>query len=256
MNEFVRHLLVTLLLCAMCQHGVSQVPQQTGFVESARNAPPSANAFVPYACKHKRCDDVAKVLRPLLPSPNENPNTQLVVDRDGNRLLLMGPSEVHDLASQILTEVDRPVAVGPTARATDSPRSVKTYKLPARLHEGFIRELQTRFGNAVRISDDATSGNVFVSASERLHSEIAVTVAGYTGELQTTLPPRNEAIRYRETTGSDVARTPPTGVSSSVANSTDGRTTGPATNYPRFVRVPNGQIDRVQQQLMAIFKGK
>ena len=189
-------------------------------------------AFVPYPCQHKSCEAVATLLRPLLP-PNER-SVQLVLDRDANRVLLAGPEYVHQIAERMLAEVDRPSEIA--VAATTSQPSTRTYKLPARLHASFIRTLQQSLGSSVRVSSDTSSQRVFVWTTEQNHSAVAELASGYTGSLHTPGPP-NAAIRFSE---SQPRRTDP----------------GPATSnvqQHRFISVPANQLDRLQNQLLAIF---
>ena len=246
MDGFARHLLVALLLQFAIVNCCAQTDAQT------------PTAFVSYVCRHKSCDDVAKVLRPLLPGPTDNQTNdagiQLVVDRDQNRLLISGPKYVHNIAKRLVSEVDQPSAVAPQG----TPElTVRTYKIPARLHQTFARQLKSKIGNALRLSSDADSGRVFVSASKEAHSLVAQTAASLTGELQTDLPtlnpityreaPRPQAVPVSQGAPATQATTPTYPVTSASAERDN------AGKHPRFIRVPDGQIDRVQQQLMAIF---
>ena len=230
MNGFVRHLRLMTLWVGICPALL--------FAQGD-----SSTAFVAYACQHKSCDEVASILRPLLPEASRDPSVQLVVDRDGNRLLLSGPSYVHNIAQRLVSEVDKPRASFATSNAVNAKLSMHSYKLPTRLHEAFVREIKNKFGTSVRVSSDLASENVFVSAASDQHSSIAQLAASYTGQIQTSLPDSRQPIRYREnrgaTSGGNVER-PET----------------PSTDYSRFIRIPAGQIDRVQQQLMAVFSSR
>ncbi|MBI2478841.1 MAG: hypothetical protein HYV60_09460, partial [Planctomycetia bacterium] len=70
--------------------------------------------FTSYDCQQKPADEVAAILRPLLP---KSPAVQLVVDREQNRILLSGADDVQSIARRVLTEVVRPAARQPTALA-------------------------------------------------------------------------------------------------------------------------------------------
>lgn len=97
MNGIVRHLWM-VTLSASC-FAASAIAQSTPAAMEA--------TFVSYGCRYKSCDQVAAVLRPLLPEASRDPNVQLVVDREGNRLLLSGPAYVHNIAKRLIGEVDR-----------------------------------------------------------------------------------------------------------------------------------------------------
>ena len=65
--------------------------------------------FVSHQCRHKSADDIARVLRPLLPKTND---VQLFVDRDQSRLLLSGPENVQTMALRVVEALDRPPGAG------------------------------------------------------------------------------------------------------------------------------------------------
>lgn len=124
---------------------------------------------------------------------------------------------------------------------------MRSYKLPAKLHDAFVQELRTKFRDSIRISNDLASENVFVSATKNDHSAVAQLAASYTGSLHTPLPDQNGPIRYRE------SRSQQLGNAMQAAQRENTNPEPSSANYSTFVRVPVGQIDRVQQQLMAIF---
>lgn len=199
-------------------------------------------AFVPYTCQYKGIDEFAKLLRPLLPETNTDASVQIVVDQDGNRLLLSGPTYVHKIAGKLLAEIDRP-AVGfvqePEPRET---RTMQTYRLPGRLHAEFISQLQNRYGNQIRVSQDSESGNVFVTAEENQHGTIGELAAGLTGRLQASVP-STIPVEFRDGSGGQPTR--PQDAQSLRAKV-----------HPRFVRVPPAQLDRLQQQIVALFSSR
>ncbi len=198
------------------------------------DAQDGALTLVPYHCKHKSCDEIAKLLRPLLPEVDSNSNVQLVIDREQNRLLLSGPSYVHRIAKKLVVEVDQPVR----PRNTTATKRMESYKLPARVHTSFVEELKSKFGESVRVSSDPNSENVFISGSDEAHSKIAELAAAYTGTLHTQ-PPASP-IAFRD---SGQAVQSPTPVQASDLHS-------------RFIRVPDGQLNRIHEQLLAIFNTK
>lgn len=65
------------------------------------------NQFQAHQCRHQSADAIAKMLRPLLPKRDD---VQLVVDRQGNRILLSGPQEVQQIAQRVLVKSDKPVS--------------------------------------------------------------------------------------------------------------------------------------------------
>lgn len=188
--------------------------------------------LIPYPCQHKSCDEIAKLLRPLLPESSSG--AELVVDREQNRLLLAGPDFVHRITERLIAEVDRPPARVANTGATESMR---TYKLPARHHTDFVAALQQRFGRGLRISSDPQSQSLFVWGTGETHSIVAELASGYTRTLHTPLP--SVPVEYREPMNQPA--------------------TQPVTarrQHPRFVQVQPEQFDHLQNQLLAIFHSK
>ena len=68
----------------------------------------ATGAFTVYNCKSKSCQEIAQLLRPLI--PESDPGIELVVDADRNRLLLTGPPFVHKIAADLLEKADRPAS--------------------------------------------------------------------------------------------------------------------------------------------------
>ena len=227
MNGFARTALVaTLLLCVTtCAYAQSKA------------------TFVTYQCEHQASKKIAAVLRPLLPGENEAAS-ELVVDHDRNRLLLSGPDFVHEIAKKLINEIDRPTQsqAGPPVQAQAQPATaMRSYKLPTRLHAAFLAELTSKFGGAIRASSDPATQNIFVSGPPQVHSQIGELAAAYTGRLQTQLSPATSPIQFRE---------PSRGSSNNL------RADVRPASHPRFVRVPTDRLNRLQQQLLAIFDSR
>lgn len=202
-----------------------------------------AQAFVTYSCSYKSCAEVAKLLRPLLPTTDANSTLQLVVDRDQNRLLVSGPDYVHEITQKLLAEVDRPA---PRRPVTAAPQ-MHGYTLPGRLHAAFQAELTRQMGAAIKTVSDPGSGKVFVTADPQSHALAAEVAASFTGQIQTPLPAPGKVHFHSPDTGDGGTRRRGTAATAAPM-------VGPkAARTSRFIRVPAGQLDRLQQQIMTIF---
>lgn len=208
--------LLALCLCAISVHALAQSSSVT---------------FVTYRLQYKTCDELAELLRPLLPEA-ESAGIQLVTDHQQNRLLLSGPNYVHEIARKLIREVDRPLAS--SRQGSSTKLEIRTYRLGASQHHAFLQDVHARFGAAVRTSSDPATGSIFVTASPEAHTHIQRLAADYhSGD---------------EPQRSPTAAAPPNFRRPEVTES-------PAT-YARFVSVPAAQLDRIQQQLVAIFSAR
>ena len=114
--------------------------------------------FTSYECQRKSADEVAAILRPLLP---KSPAVQLVVDREQNRILLSGADDVQSIARRVLTEVFRPVTQQPTALPAPSlPNSLQPGRnenlarfvyVPQARFAQLQQQLSAMFGNRLSV---------------------------------------------------------------------------------------------------------
>ncbi len=82
--------------------------------------------FQPHQCQHQSAEQIAEVLRPLLPVQDD---VQLIVNRKNNRLLLSGPPEVQKIAREALRESDRPRSLKrPLPALPSQPGSQESYE--------------------------------------------------------------------------------------------------------------------------------
>ncbi|MAD80896.1 MAG: hypothetical protein CMJ50_08655 [Planctomycetaceae bacterium] len=108
---------VLALVMSVAAHGHAQV---------------GAIHFTPYDCRQKSADEVAAILRPLLPKAR---SVQLVVDRDQNRILLSGTDDVQSIARRVLTEVNRP----PTQEPRPLPAQARPNSLQSTRNDSLAR---------------------------------------------------------------------------------------------------------------------
>jgi general secretion pathway protein D len=118
----------------------------------------AAVPFTTYDCRQKPADEVARILRPLLP---KSPSVQLVVDRDQNRILLSGADDVQSIARRLLSEINRPVtrqpaSFPPTARSNSlQPTQVDSLArfvfIPQDRFARLQQQLSAMFGNRLTV---------------------------------------------------------------------------------------------------------
>ena len=215
---------------------------------SALTAQSDSQAFVSYVCQHKPVTEIALLLKPLLPQPAADASVQLVVDQEGNRILLSGPGWVHDIAQKLVAEVDRPNVGLRQDADTSSRHHLHAYGMPTHLHASFFDYIQQHFGSTVRAVADDRTQRVFVTASEMDHRTIADvidrTVAASNAQTQAARVASGGAPNFAREAGSESVSQP-----ERVASTPDTR----PRMASRFVRVPNGTLKRLQTQLQAIF---
>ena len=192
-------------------------------------------AFVAYPCRFKPSEDVAQLLRPLLSANGANPTAQLVVDRERNRILLSGPAVAHQITRKLLREVDQSLTFRDNGVARDAQR-MQSYRVPAVERDAFLANIAARLGNRVRTSVDEQSELVFVLADETGHKVIEELVRGWRDQEGSNA---SQAVAPRPLVN---------GAATSAA--------APLTTHPRFIRIPIGMIDRIQQQFFTIFNGR
>ena len=105
--------------------------------------------FVAYPCQYKSVDEIAALLRPLLP---KSPAVQLVIDRDQNRILLSGSNDLQAVALRLIRTVDRPPK-RPQA-STPQPPTTRPLLQPAPQAQLQPTANQGRTGRLVFVSPD------------------------------------------------------------------------------------------------------
>src|SRR5437764_13329609 len=70
--------------------------------------------------------------------------TDVVVDERGNRLLVSGTAQAHEIVQRLVDSIDRPQAVGPNPAAMGPP-VVEGYPVPAEHQPILMGELRARF---------------------------------------------------------------------------------------------------------------
>ncbi len=136
----------------------------------AGGATDTAQAFRAYTLRSARAVDAQAQLAPLLSAlPTK---TDVVVDERGNRLLVNGTTEAHQVVQRLVDSLDRPEPLA--LAATGSPAVVETYGVPADLLPVVMGELRARFPAHlnVRMAADVPRNQLLVVAPKEVHQQI------------------------------------------------------------------------------------
>ncbi|MEQ8788396.1 MAG: secretin N-terminal domain-containing protein [Pirellulaceae bacterium] len=156
-------LLAALLLCAGPSFALAQQVTPSGY-----------RAF---PLRHASAEQIVGQVREVVGGLGGK--TEVLVDRQMNRLLIQGSEEVHRLAAQTLSAIDRP-AQGSAADANEQP-VVRAYRIAAGDLDSAVADLRRRWPDtgAVRIAPDARMGQIVVVATPAVQAAIS----GRLGEL-------------------------------------------------------------------------
>ncbi len=140
----------------------------------------AAQAFRAYTVRTARAADANAQLGQLLSALPVKPD--VVVDERGNRLLVNGTAEAHQIVERLVDSMDRattaaqpPANVGTTPAApTASPAVVETYAVPADMLPVVMGELRARFPaqQNVRMAADVPRNQLLVVAPKEVHQQI------------------------------------------------------------------------------------
>jgi len=208
----------------------------------------ATGAFTVYNCKSKSCQEIAQLLRPLI--PESDPGIELVVDADRNRLLLTGPPFVHKIAADLLEKADRPASRPASGLSFAPTKQLKSYRVPTGSPAAWSLQIKQQLGNGPRISTDAATDTLFISASSDEHAVIdrMLSQAGNgTSQIRdnrSAFTPVDDGTARVDWRTADSAS--PNPIAPEVASAT-------GLTQATFIRIPTRQFDRLQQQLVAIF---
>jgi type II secretory pathway component GspD/PulD (secretin) len=141
----------------------------------AGGGPPTApaevgQAFRAYTLRSARASDAhGKLVQLLSALPVK---TDVVVDERGNRFLVHGTAEAHQIVQRLVDSIDRPQ---PAADAVAlSPAVVESYPIPAELLPVVMGELRVRFPAHlnVRMAADVPRNQLLVVAPKEVHQQI------------------------------------------------------------------------------------
>ena len=162
--------------------------------------------FEGYAFRHRQAADVAPQLRNLLQGVPGQSN--VLVDTEANRLLVQGPAEVQQLATQFVQAMDQASGSVPQGPAVDAPE-VKGYRVPAGDPKAVAARLQADFArtSGVRIAVDERTQQLIVVAPAATQAQIAerlnqITTRSAAGS--TAQPSATARLRRRRRTPAEV----------------------------------------------------
>ena len=133
---------------------------------------------------------------------------EVVADSPRNRVLLRGNEQIHQLAGQLLTKLDQPLANGPTpGRPTDSKPAPPTQQLEAyplsdvtrHVLQKLRREWQSNPAVAgdVRVAMDERTGQALVLAPQAAHQQIRQQLAKRTLGNARVATATGDALAFR-----------------------------------------------------------
>ena len=179
--------------------------------------------YRPYVLRHATADSVAPKLREFLDGVSGQ--GEMLIDRQGNRILLKGPDEAHRMAGEYLKTVDSPPRSdsGPNG---DGRSVIRGYAVePASLGQA-VERLQKRFADkpSVRVVADKRTSQIIVAATPEIQKQIA----GLLGPSEDQVGPVESAPGGPELRGEQQLR---------VSNRLPDKAT-PTTLDPRRVNLP------------------
>ena len=132
--------------------------------------------FQPYPLQYVLAGDITPTLATVLPE-----GTEVVADRQANRVLVRGPAESQEIAQRVVKSLDQVDSAQP--KASDAPGDepvLKAYRCPPGKAEEVANALRAEFGSAAgaRIVPEQRTSQVLVVASPAIHAQIAGRLAG------------------------------------------------------------------------------
>jgi type II secretion system protein D len=132
------------------------------------NGPRSGDIFRAYTLRQASAAEAQSQLQQLLSGlPSK---TDVVIDTNGNRLLVNGPEQAHQIAQRLIESMD----AAPAAPALGAP-VVENYSVPADAQPRVLADLRSRFPShlGVRIAADPPRHQLLIVAPPELHRQIA-----------------------------------------------------------------------------------
>ena len=119
------------------------------WLQAQDNSPPGYEA---YPLMHAQAADVNTQLQKLL--ADAGVPQDILVDRQGNRILVRGPEATQRLAAQLLTTLDRPAKPAGVAEPSSAPTLVRGYVVPTGSLDDAVDRLRKLFppSSGVRIA--------------------------------------------------------------------------------------------------------
>ncbi|MCU0978045.1 MAG: hypothetical protein MUF25_02640, partial [Pirellulaceae bacterium] len=153
---------------------VGMVATMAGFawLLSAQDGTPPG--FQAYRLKHASAGEIVPQLDSML--SGEGTRYEIVVDQNGNRILVQGGDATQRIAGQLIEALDQPVA-RPTA-AHAAPTIVRNYPVAPSLLDKTLAELRKQFPpqTGARIAADSRTSQLLVVAPQDVQNRIAQTL--------------------------------------------------------------------------------
>lgn len=151
------------------------------------------DGFQSYPLRHAQASEVEAALAPLVPR-----DTEIVVDRRANRVLVGGPEEIQRVAQRVVQSLDQPGAA-PSQPAPATPQgALRVIECRSGTAGPIAERLQAGFAKlpGVRIVADERTSKVLVLAPPELHDQIIAQAKalGASGENGAATAPRREAV--------------------------------------------------------------
>lgn len=115
----------------------------------ARAGDSRASDFQPYPLRYVLAGDITPTLATVLPE-----GTEVVADRQANRVLVRGPARSQEIAQRVVQSLDQVDSDEPKASAAPGDETVlKAYRCPPGRAEEVARSLRAEFGSAAGAQD-------------------------------------------------------------------------------------------------------
>ncbi len=220
--------------------------------------------FRAYPIKHKSARDLEPVIKKMI---GDFPETEIVIDAKGNKILLSGTEDVHKIVGQLVQTLDRPPRKRSGQRASLKAFAVDPQKF-AETSEGIRRAYSGR--DDVRIVADADSSQLLIFAMPSVHDEISRKLSPNAGFSQTNKSRGADQLEFDES-GNQRLSQPSNSLNKGPGTTNDGQTGQWAAGQPeepaklrprprrqrrmtpieRFVRIRSTDVDQVESKLLA-----
>jgi type II secretory pathway component GspD/PulD (secretin) len=144
--------------------------------------------FQAYRLKHAPAREIVPQLDSML--SGEGTRYEIVVDQNGNRILVQGGDATQRIAGQLIEALDQPVARPTAAQAT--PTIVRNYPVAPSLLDKTLADLRKQFPpqTGARIAADSRTSQLLVVAPQDVQNRIAQTLrpAGTTQAVAVAAP--------------------------------------------------------------------
>lgn len=168
-----------------------------GWLLSAQEGAPSD--FQAYPLRHAPARDLVPQLESML--SGEGTRYEIIVDQNGNRILIQGGEATQRLASQLIQALDQPLAR--PAAAPAAPTVVRNYPVAPPLLDKTLADLRKQFPpqTGARIAADTRTSQLLVVAPDEVQRQIGQTLrpGGATASATPSAAPPAPAVQPSRT---------------------------------------------------------